>query len=158
MLEELYNKNKELDNIFWNKYSNSKDIFDKDSIELLVEIGEFINETKCFKYWSIKSINKSCMLEELADVITMLMTFANRIDMNISNYSVNDIDVDLLTLINNTYYLATKVKDELTKELLDKLFINVFGIAYKLNITDNDIKEFLVKKQKIILERLNSDY
>lgn len=158
MLEELYNKNKELDNIFWNKYSNSKDIFDKDSIELLVEIGEFINETKCFKYWSIKDINKPCMLEELADVITMLMTFANRINMDISNYSVNDVDIDLLTLINNTYYLATKVKDELTQELLDKLFINILGIAYKLNITNDDIKESLDKKQKIILKRLNSNY
>lgn len=158
MLEELYNKNKELDNIFWNKYSNSKDIFDKDSIELLVEIGEFINETKCFKYWSIKEIDKSCMLEELADVITMLMTFANRINMDISNYSVNDVDIDLLTLINNTYYLATKVKDELTQELLDKLFINILGIAYKLNITNDDIKESLDKKQKIILKRLNSNY
>ena len=40
-----------------------KDYYKKNCIALLVELGEFINETKCFKYWSIKKPDKEKVLE-----------------------------------------------------------------------------------------------
>ena len=58
-LEEVYQKNKELDEIFINKYSSiDKEMYKKNKIELLVEIGELANETKCFKYWTNKEPNR----------------------------------------------------------------------------------------------------
>ena len=58
MLEEVYQRNIELDEIFFNNYGNDNLTFKKNCVELLVELGEFINETKCFKYWSTKEPNK----------------------------------------------------------------------------------------------------
>lgn len=57
--ENYYQKNKKLDEEFNSKYQeNEPEFYEKNCIELLVEIGEFINETKCFKYWSIKPLIK----------------------------------------------------------------------------------------------------
>ena len=72
---KLYENNKRLDKIFIDKYQSDTKLFEKNCIELLVEISEFINETKVFKYWSVKTPNKDKMLEEYADVITMILTF-----------------------------------------------------------------------------------
>ena len=54
----IYENNKRLDIIFFERYKNTPDFFKKNCIELLVELGEFANETKCFKYWSEKESNK----------------------------------------------------------------------------------------------------
>lgn len=52
---EIYAENKRLDEIFINRYKESDPEFvRKNGIEFLVELGEFVNETKCFKYWTIK--------------------------------------------------------------------------------------------------------
>ena len=63
-LSEVYKKNNELDDIFISKYSSDKEMFKKNKIELLVEIGELANETKCFKYWSKKEPVRELVLEE----------------------------------------------------------------------------------------------
>lgn len=51
----------------WEYYYQVKTpkLCEKNGIELLVEIRKFINETKFFKYWSIKKSNKEKMLDEL---------------------------------------------------------------------------------------------
>lgn len=71
---DIYQRNKKLDTHFEQKYLNKEPYyFEKNCLELTVEIGEFVNETKCFKYWTIKKPNKDDMLEECADVIMMLL-------------------------------------------------------------------------------------
>jgi len=40
-LKQVYENNKKLDNIFFEKYGDTEEIFRKNCIELLVELGEF---------------------------------------------------------------------------------------------------------------------
>ncbi len=158
MLEEVYQRNIELDEIFFNNYGNDNLTFKKNCVELLVELGEFINETKCFKYWSTKEPNKDLVLEELADVITMLMYFANLNKMSVAKYKVTENNEDLFTLINNTYLASTKLMEEMNEDNIDKIFILIYKIAYILDIKDKEIIDAIKKKHEIIYERLNSDY
>ena len=74
-LREIYERNKDLDHIFMAKYEKNEPMyFEKNCIDFLVEFGEFVNETKCFKYWSIKEPKMDDVYEEFADCITMILT------------------------------------------------------------------------------------
>ena len=158
MLEEVYQRNIELDKIFFNNYGNDNLTFKKNCVELLVELGEFINETKCFKYWSAKEPNKDLVLEELVDVITMLMYFANLNKMSVAKYKVTENNEDLFVLINETYLASTKLMEEMNEDNIDKIFVLIYKIAYILDIKDKEIIDAIKKKHEIIYERLNSDY
>ena len=110
MFKEVYITESKIDDIFSNRYGDIShgEVFNKNCIELLVELGEFINETKCFKYWSVKKPNKELILDELADVLKMTMTFLHTINKEIKEYEVEDIECDLMMLINNTYVSNNK--------------------------------------------------
>ena len=160
MFKEVYITESTLDDIFSDRYGDIRtgEVFKKNCIELLVELGEFINETKCFKYWSIKKPNKEQVLDELADVLKMLMTFLHVINKEINEYELNDIDCNLMTLINNTYVMATDIMNNISEELIDSMFKNVLGIAYKLELSKKEIIDAIIKKQQIVFDRLNSEY
>jgi len=153
----VYQRNKELDDIFFSKYIDEKYMFEKNCIEFLVELGEFINETKCFKYWSIKKPKYDEMLEELADVFTMLMYFYNILNIDITYSDINQNE-NLLELINETYYLSTKLYKELNKDLLENIFTKLLNISKLLDIKEEEIIKAITKKQNIVQERLNAEY
>ncbi len=155
--QEIYLNNIKLDDIFLEKYSSEKELYEKNCIGFLVELGEFINETKCFKYWSIKKPDKEKILEEYADCITMSLTFLNRqsIDNLPKPYNTNNI----LELLNYIFFEVTKLYNQKENQNLTKQILSdILHIKDYLNIEEKDIIEACQKKQKIILERLNSDY
>lgn len=153
----IYNINKKLDNIFLEKYKEDKLMYEKNCIEFLTELGEFVNETKCFKYWTIKKPKREEMLEELADCFTMLMYFYNILNIDIEIFNRKS-DLNILEIINETYMLGSQLYNNLSKELVNNIFSNLLLIADKLNIKENEIIESITKKQKIIEERLNTNY
>jgi len=156
---EIYLNNKRLDEIFFEKYSNDEIHFKKNCIEVLVELGEFINETKIFKYWSIKKPDKQKVLEEYADVITMTLYFYNILDLEI-NKDINHINSDdILEVLNYLYQQMSKLMtNEYNKDLVVDIFNNLIYVSKLLNITEDEILESISKKHKIIEERLNSKY
>jgi len=154
----IYKNNMRLDSIFDEKYSEDSDYIKKNCIEFLVELGEFVNETKCFKYWSIKRPVKEKVLEEYSDCITMILFFFGKLDLDLENIPKPYNSNNILDVINNTYLLGTKLIDNCNEELLKKIFSNLIYISKLLNIKDNDIITAIDKKQKIIEERLNSEY
>lgn len=155
---KVYQKNIYLDDIFKNKYKNDNKLFEKNEIELLVEIGEFINETKVFKYWTTKYPNKDKMLEEYADVITMILTFYHELNINIKDLYIKKDEKNILKLFKDTYKLALDFIENNSGPNLDNLFINVLYIGIILEFNEDEILNAIEQKQKIIEERLNSNY
>ena len=154
---ELYENNKRLDKIFIDKYQSDTKLFEKNCIELLVEISEFVNETKVFKYWSVKTPNKDKMLEEYADVITMILTFSELKNMKIKE-KYKSYDMNLLDIIHELYSYSVKLRDDFNELIIEEIFSLVLDFGKKLNFSENDIIEAIKNKQKIIENRLNSDY
>src|SRR5574344_480705 len=155
--KKVYKRNVELDDIFFQKYENESKMYEKNCVEFMVEFGEFLNETKCFKYWSIKGPKLDELLEEFADVFTMLLYFYNESNSELSVINVDKND-DLYYLINEVYYLGTRLQRTVTKELLDNIFSKLLSIANILKIEEIEIIEAINKKHIIIEERLNSEY
>lgn len=49
-------------------------------LALMVEVGEFANATRCFKYWSMKdSESKERLLDEYADILHLFLSVGNTV-------------------------------------------------------------------------------
>ena len=105
---DYYNRNKQLDDIYLERYSKTvNDYYEKNCLGLVVELCELANESKCFKYWSIKESNKSLVLEEYADCLSMLLcifNYHNVNDLELLNISLSD---DLVYMFNDVVRMCT---------------------------------------------------
>ena len=155
---KLYENNKKLDKIFIEKYKEDNRLFEKNCIEFLVEIGEFINETKVFKYWTIKKPNKEKMLEEYADVVTMILTFYGELDLEFNEIKDDILENDIIKLIQHLYEMAPNIYHSLNENLIRHIFLVVMHIGILLDLKEEEVIDAILNKQKIIEERLNSDY
>ena len=156
-LEEVYEKNKELDAIFDKEYGSDKDMHKKNKIELLVEIGELANETKCFKYWTNKVPNKELVLLEYADCIMMILYF-----YGYYNLELYDIEFNRIEDINEEFAYLYKLGSELyfneNINIIKELLFNLINLANLLNITKNEIVEACNNKIMIARNRILGEY
>ena len=158
-LNKLYQRNKELDHIFISKYQEKEPrYFEKNCIEFLVEFGEFVNETKCFKYWTIKKPKMEDVYEELADCITMILTMYYVLDLELDSLKEHHTSSDVLEIINYIYSQGTKLMKDINEDLVKDLLSNLFYLAELLNLDKEEIYKILSYKQDKVEVRLNSDY
>ena len=155
---DIYVRNKLLDEIFYNKFKNDDKMFEKNCIELIVEIAEFANESRCFKYWSKKSINKDDVLEELADCIMICLYFYNYLnvkEIKIKNYNFSN---DMLISLNDVFKLSTSLIDNIDKENVNKNFNYLIYIGKLLNLNEEEIYNACLKKISKQEKRLEEGY
>lgn len=157
MWDNIYNENKRLDIIFMTKYKDENKYYEKNCIELIVELSEFANETKCFKYWSMKSMDKEKALEEYADVITMSLSLFTTLNAKLEIIPHTNTD-DILYLFNKLYSNVTKLYENKNKKLVKQIFSDILYLGDLFNFTDAEKYDACYKKMKIVEERLNSDY
>lgn len=148
---EVYQKNKELDQVFDNLYDASNyDIIRKNKLELLVELGELANETKCFKYWSNKPIQLDKVKEEYADCLIMVLCFFNMYDIKLDeDFRQTKIKRDLVDMIGHLYKLCSDFYHEDNRDLIKMIFVDFIELGYLLELSDDDIiNACLVKIKK----------
>ncbi len=155
---KLYQNNLKLDKLFSDKYSKDQQMYHKNCIELLTELGELANETKCFKYWSIKKPAKEKVLDEYADCLTMAMYFLGYYNLDLPNVNNFHRFNNILELFNHIFTESTKLYNEPEKSLVENIYINIYHIKDYLDITEEELQLAIENKHKIIYERLNSDY
>ena len=157
--QKIYERNKRLDDIFIEKYESQEPLyFEKNCLEFLVELGEFANETKCFKYWSVKKPNHDEVLEEFADCITMILYFFNTLNLELDNFEEHQKSSNVLEIFNYLYQQGTKLMTKLNEKLVKDIFINLLYLAELFDLKEEEIITAISKKQDKIEERLNSDY
>ena len=156
-LLDVYQKNNELDDIFINKFNSDKDMFKKNKLELIVEIAEFANETKCFKYWTKKKMNKELVLEEYADCIIMTLCL-----YHYYNLELNDLDYPISGDINDTFArmfnLASNLYFSDDINLLKEILFQLVNLTNKLDITSDELVEACLSKINKDTERLLNEY
>ena len=127
-------------------------------IALFVEVGELANEIQSFKYWKkSKNINNEKLLEEYADCIHFLISFAlkYKCKLNIEPKIISqDINVQFLNLFN----LINKMSAKQTKCIIEKTIAVYLGIAKLLEISDEQIENAYFLKNQINFERIKNNY
>jgi len=158
---KLYEGNKILDSEFMSKYINEdKELHKKNCLELIVELGELANESRCFKYWSVKTANRELVLEEYADCLLMVLYMFNYYNI-VNIYCVdNKYSDDVLNVFNDLTRMCTKFMDN--NDIDEKYLMDVFNYLLHLGKLLGFTKEEIVNAcyNKIIKneERLNSNY
>ena len=158
---DIYNRNKKLDDIFMNKYMYAeKKYYEKNCLELIVELCELANESKCFKYWTVKKSNKELVLEEFADSLLMVFYMFNT--YNIDSISTVDVDMsdDVLESFNILIRMCTNLmnRDNIDELFLKGIFTRLINIGKLLELSDDEIIDACYKKIIKNEERLSSDY
>ena len=156
MWEDILKRNTKIDEIFIKKYEdNEPNYFEKNCLSLITEIAEFLNETKCFKYWSIKNPDKDKLKEEYADALIMTLSMFNYLNINLELVEHSKTS-NILEIFNELFKDASNI---MNKNILSvkKVFSNLIYISTLLNITEEVIKDACYKKQEIVEKRLSDD-
>ena len=75
-IDDIRTIQNELDSRIFSLHNTSRtETFEARILALLVELGEFANETRSFKYWSVKKVkDNSAMHEEFSDVMHFVIS------------------------------------------------------------------------------------
>lgn len=155
---QIYEANKELDDLFAKKYDlNDNDIFLMNVLELLVEIGELANETKCFKYWSIKAPNsRSIVLDEYADCMLMTLAFCNWLQVSLDEEFLEPTRRKVYEQFIYLYKISSSLKDNYNKETIREILANLIYLGSLLNFSDQDIIDGCLHKINKNKQRLQN--
>ena len=158
-LTNIYKITKRLDDEFASHYSYDNEIVRKNRLEILVELGELANETRCFKYWSKKQIgDKEKVLEEYIDCLFMTLYFCHMTDVSLDERFPKHSNSDLIDTFINLFDLTSNIKEELDKKTVKKVLVELEYLAVLLGFTIDDLERATNKKSDIIEERFNSEY
>ena len=129
-LTNLYQKQAELDaRIAENHNVSYETTRERRILALLVEIGEFANATRCFKYWSNKpSEAQDIVLDEYVDGLHFFLSLGIDIKNSKKTYNHTKHADNLTKQILETYRLATlfyKNQDEKSYIKAFQAFINI---------------------------------
>lgn len=160
-ISKLYPLQEGLDKDIANRHNVTyQSTFPSRLLALLVELGEFANETRCFKYWSLKgSSPKEVVLEEYVDALHFLLSLGIPLKANKMIYTTTKkSDYNLTTAILETYQEAVKLKDDYSIEQYEKVFQSYFNLMEYLPITSNEVIDAYLSKLKVNYDRQINKY
>lgn len=158
-MEKVYIENKKLDSIFDGLYNNQDEqIVLKNKLELLVELGELANETKCFKYWSNKKCDSAAVLEEYADCMLMVLLFFNMLSIELSEEFPKCENLDLINSFINLFNISSKLNVTFDKKIVKSIFVSLIDLGRKLGYTDEEIVSGCINKIKKNMERFETGF
>lgn len=161
IIKELVLKQKILDNAIL-KAKNlelTNDLKNKKIIAFFVELGEFINEEKSFKFWKVHNdVIRERLVEEYIDGVHFLLSIGVDIDFNFDTLQIDDLKIDItenyLLLVEFLASFISKRSDISYKKLAE-IFFNIANI---LNISEEEFINSYNQKNKINYQRQENDY
>lgn len=161
-LFNLYELQKKLDNYINKKHKVTyKKTFASRILGFIVEIGEFANETRCFKFWSLnQKILKQRILEEYIDGLTFLISIGIplKFDKKIFFQIKKPKEIDLVNKILNIYCEAVKLINDYNFCRYKKILESYLEITYFLDFSLDEIIDAFLNKNKINYERQINNY
>lgn len=157
-LNKLKSYQKTLDDAILDKHGlKAEDTIVDRKLALLVELGEFANETRCFKYWSLKdSSAQAILLEEYVDGIHFIVSLANQFDLDLAT-DVPQTNLDLTTLIINAFKCVSSMEMD-NQTMFEDLLKWYYEIAVRLSCSQDDVIKAYMEKNKVNFVRQESDY
>ncbi|MFB1080467.1 dUTP diphosphatase [Jeotgalibacillus sp. JSM ZJ347] len=157
---ELYQMQSELDLFIEKEHGLAeKDLLQDKLLALSVEAGELANETRCFKFWSLKGPSeKSVILEEYVDGIHFLLSIGLETDLRYSGHNVSKTDASLTDLFLRFNRNISEFGHVRTKEHYDQMWHTYLSIGEKLNFTAEDTIRAYQEKNEVNVERQKNKY
>ena len=139
-----------------------EDLFEQKVLALIVELSELANETRSFKFWSLKTEkNESAILEEYVDCLHFILSlgiekghYFNR-DSSSKKPTVHRFKVDQF---NQLFEQCIVFKQEPTKENYFTLFEHFLHLGTLLGYDEKDIHRAYFEKNKVNFSRQDEGY
>lgn len=159
-LTDLYKKQEELDREIANLHNINYEVTrNKRILSLLVELGEFANTTRCFKFWSFKGREeKAVMLDEFADGLHFLLSLGIDKGYVVDSIEIIDNDVTLTEHLLNTYQLIIEYKNNQSISHYLKMFESYLISLFKVGYSWEEAKEAYYIKLKENHHRQETNY
>lgn len=159
-LNEMAVKQLKLDQYIKEKITITNNQYWSDRIIALnVELNEFINEIRFFKYWSKKpASNKKIILDEFVDTLHFALSLSNTLGLKGLVFRMKDVKRQLSLIYLDISKKLTEVHNSFDKDLFKSLIHNILEMAWSLGYTMEDIQEAYDKKNKVNYERQNTGY
>lgn len=135
-------------------------LFHKKLLALLVELGEFANETRCFKFWSKKGASeRSVVLEEYVDGLHFILSLGllkeyTDITLEFNNIYVTDGTLGFLSL----YKSVLDFRETPTKANYQDLFQCFINLGCFFKFSGEDIETAYLDKNKVNHQRQEQGY
>ena len=166
-LKDLQDKQLELDKFIYesNSISDIATLYDKKIIALDVELSEFINEVKSFKYWKKnKEVDRNKVIEEACDCLHFILSLANDKELTLKRNNVSK----LLKDINDIDFAYMCIKDVLWRNIcfeiqctainLEAMLELLIYIIKQLDFTYEDLIKEYDRKYEINIQRQREGY
>lgn len=149
-LEKLSLLQRELDKRILELHNVSEsETVDKRILAFMVELGELANETRCFKYWSLKDASsEEIVLEEYVDGVHFLLSLTNTLNIK-SEFNTTKDKVDLTLIFIEIFKLGSYLSNDFNEENLIKLFNKYLLLGEMLGYDkDKIVKAYLLKNKE----------
>lgn len=162
-LTSLINKQKLLDEYIIKNHPivDKIDYLNKLKLALIVEIGEFSNTTKCFKFWSNKGMmEKDVMLDEYSDILHFLLSLTYHASINSASLDIpKENDIGLTYLLLDLYKETINIDVENPSQLrIFRCWELLLMIANKLKFSMDEVINSYNKKMSVNYKRQNENY
>ena len=160
-LKNLYKMQLELDQSIEEKHVLKEEpLFQKKVLALLVEIGELANETRCFKFWSMKPPSeRDIILEEFVDGLHFILSLGLEAGHVLENLHVPENgELSVTAQFLNVYAAVEAFKKSEEKGDYMKLFSGYMLLAKLLGFESEEIVQAYIRKNEVNHERQQNDY
>ena len=136
------------------------EMFRRHDIALRVEVAEFVNEARIWKYWKKKPIERDKLVDEAVDILHFVMLILNKDGL--------DVEVAAESISDYLKQIRPASKEDEVEELLHEMLVmnlNELAILKRmlviLDYFDFDRKQIMSaykNKNDVNFERLSSGY
>ncbi|MBE1554430.1 dUTP diphosphatase [Sporosarcina limicola] len=159
-LTKLFSMQSKLDSFIQNNRDKQTGVFEEKGLALLIELAELANETRCFKFWSLKGpSDDAVILEEYVDSIHFLLSLGIEKGFDtLVKWPEGKVEGDLTQLFLKTTGVIHSFLLELTMDAYKQIWIHYGAIAEKLGFSNEDIINAYIKKNEENYDRQKTGY
>ncbi len=159
-LEQLNQLQQQLDqHILDNHQLTRPETTQRRILALLVELAESANETRCFKFWSLKPSSELAVIEEeLSDVLHFIISLNLNLEKPLTSIELTVTTQELTTLFLQTFHQALRLSEELNQENIAQVLNSFFNLVLAVGSSPQALLQAYVEKNQINHQRQEQQY
>ncbi len=137
----------------------NENLFQRKLLAFGVELAELANETRCFKYWSVKpSAARDVILEEYADGLHFLLSLGLEMNQTISGASSQNVETDQVRQFLAVYRAMADLEQNVAPAQYRTLCQRYAELSEVLGFTEEEVTVAYLKKNRMNYERQRRQY
>lgn len=159
---KLFTLQRELDERIRREHHLTGDYFSERVLALQVEVAELANETRCFKYWSVKPPSeRSQILEEYVDGIHFILSLG--LTLGFQSFSFAEIpstdkEANVVEQFLTVYQSIAQLQVERSRQSYETLVREYIILGFMLGFSEQEIEAAYIEKNEINHVRQEQGY